>query len=89
MVKMLSPESAALLMDVSKDTVIRLLTSGKLKGNKIGHQWRTTESDIFAYYNRPKEESKEKKRTGTRRSVMSNRITFEPIKYVNGRPNYV
>lgn len=36
---------------VSKETVIRLIKSNKLKGIKIGTQWRIKEEDFLSYLN--------------------------------------
>ncbi len=39
---------ASVLMGVSPETVRRELASGKLKGNKVGREWRILKSDIMA-----------------------------------------
>jgi excisionase family DNA binding protein len=46
----LSPQEAADRLGVSKDTILRLLRSGKLPGKKIGWRtWRITEEALAAF----------------------------------------
>jgi excisionase family DNA binding protein len=40
------PRKAAELMDVSEDTIRRLIKSGRLKARRIGRQWRILVTDL-------------------------------------------
>lgn len=40
------PRKAAELMDVSEDTIRRLIKNGQLKARRIGRQWRILVSDL-------------------------------------------
>lgn len=40
------PRKAAELMDVSEDTIRRLIKSGRLKARRIGRQWRILVKDL-------------------------------------------
>ena len=46
---MLSLEEVAYRLNVSVQTVRRLIDSGQLKGVKVGRQWRVRREDLDAY----------------------------------------
>jgi excisionase family DNA binding protein len=46
---MLSLEEVAYRLNVSVQTVRRLIDSGQLKGVKVGRQWRVRQEDLDAY----------------------------------------
>jgi len=47
------------LLGVSKNTVLRLLTSGELRGARVGPKlWRIKGSDVLTYYERQAEQPK-------------------------------
>lgn len=50
--ELLSLEAAAEFLYVSKSTIYRLLTQGKLRGMKAGKQWRFHKEDLVAYMQR-------------------------------------
>lgn len=47
--KYLTPEQIAETLQVSPDTIMRLLRDKKLKGVKVGTQWRIKESALEQY----------------------------------------
>lgn len=46
-------EQAAEILQISQETVKRLLRSGKLGGLKIGRLWRVRESDLQEFLKTP------------------------------------
>ena len=50
--ELLSLEEAAAFLFVSKSTMYRLLSQGKLRGMKAGKQWRFRKEDLVAYMQR-------------------------------------
>lgn len=46
------------ILKLSDRTIFRLLKDGKLTGFKIGREWRFQESDIQAYIQAQREESR-------------------------------
>ena len=47
--QMISVSKIAHTLDVNERTVTRLIEAGRLKGHKIGRQWRVFESDLQDY----------------------------------------
>jgi len=45
----LIPKEIAYYLDVHEDTIYRLLRTGKLKGFKVGNQWRVWWDDLKQY----------------------------------------
>lgn len=41
---------AAQWLKVSERTVLRLIAAGKLRGRKVGRQWRFDETELRRYY---------------------------------------
>jgi excisionase family DNA binding protein len=54
MEKIYTPDMAAEVLHVSKDTVKSWLRSGSLQGIKAGRQWRIRESDLTLFINQGK-----------------------------------
>lgn len=56
---LLTPKEVAQILQVSRDTVYKLLSSGQLKGIRVGLKehttWRITRSDLSAYLNAQRE----------------------------------
>ena len=50
--RLLTPAEVATRLNVSLVTVGRWLREGKLKGLKVGRQWRVRESDLEAFLER-------------------------------------
>jgi len=42
------------ILSVHKETVLRQLRNGKLKGFKVGYDWRVTEDQLLEYMNNTK-----------------------------------
>lgn len=52
MSQLLTPQQVAQILQVSLDTVYRILGSGQLKGSKVGtgkSMWRVSEEDLNTY----------------------------------------
>lgn len=47
--EVLTTEEAAALLRVSTKTVLQLVRSGALPGEKVGRAWRFLKSDVLAY----------------------------------------
>lgn len=65
-----TPEIAKLLQ-LKRTSVTFLLTSGKLRGRKIGQTWRVTKSDLNAYL--------------AKNAPLSDTEAFEKVEALNGR----
>ena len=52
--KYISPQEAAMLADVSYNTMMNHIKSGKLKATKDGGLWRIDEKDLQIYIERMK-----------------------------------
>lgn len=44
----------ASILNVHRETVLRQLRNGKLKGFKVGYDWRVTEDQLLEYMNHTK-----------------------------------
>jgi excisionase family DNA binding protein len=62
MEKVLTPEEAAELLQVSPFTVRKWLRSGKLKGVKAGRVWRIREKDLIEFLEESQKRLEEKKK---------------------------
>lgn len=52
-VKLLSIKDVAACLNVTVQTVLRLIDNGELRASKIGHQWRVHPEDLEALLGRP------------------------------------
>lgn len=50
--RVLTVEAVAAHLDCAEHTVYRLLTSGRLKGFKVGSAWRVSEPELLAFMGR-------------------------------------
>lgn len=50
--RVLTVEAVAASLDCAEHTVYRLLTSGRLKGFKVGSAWRVSEPELLAFMQR-------------------------------------
>jgi excisionase family DNA binding protein len=49
--RFVSPDECAAALKVHKDTVMRLIRSGRIRARKVGRQYRIPESEIHAFAN--------------------------------------
>ncbi len=54
--KIYTPEQAAEVLAVNRETVYKLLRSGKLKASRIGKLWRISEADLEQFMNETRTE---------------------------------
>ena len=51
----LSPEEAMKLLHIGRNSIYKLLTSGELKGFKVGRNWKIAKKAIDAYIDKQTE----------------------------------
>jgi excisionase family DNA binding protein len=72
--RMLSVKDVAETLNISRSTVIRWLTEGKIKGLKFGRQWRFRTADISTWFEHGESDAP-KQRHLSSENIMNDEVT--------------